>query len=270
MRLSVIIPAYNNLDKVLRCINTLQRTQSAEYDWDDASEQYTVQDDASPVYDLRLLIPDCCASVYRNAQNLGFNRNVVEAVKSAYNFDLNQDLIAIINQDIYALQGLGGLSQSWDKWIIDAFNDPQVGIVGPKLLFPNGAIQSAGGEIDAKGQPSHRCLGYSDAAYHEVNTPEEVTWVTGAFLVVRRELWNRLDGFDPIYAPAYFEDVDLCLRARDAGYKVWYEPRATFVHEVGSTGGSPHFGRSAQAFKQRWVDSGRVRADTFVVRERFW
>lgn len=267
MRLSIVIPAYNHLDKVLRCVNSLQafitgRGGNINPYFEIEQPEYIVQDDASPLYDLRALIPECVAQAYRNEINLGFNGNVNGAVKHT-----TGDILAICNQDIYAIDQW---STNWFKHIERAFDDPQVGIVGPRLLFPNGAIQSAAGEFDGKCQPSHRYLSYSDITYEPANTPEVVEWVTGAFLVVRRSLWEALGGFDPIYAPSYFEDVDLCLRARELGFKTWYEPRATFVHEVGSTGGSPHFGRSAAAFYERWVATGKVKPSVPVVRERFW
>jgi GT2 family glycosyltransferase len=265
MRLSIVIPAYNHLDKVLRCVNSLSETFVGVRAFPTPSFdllQFVIQDDASPDYDYRPLIRHQNTITNRNEVNLGFNGNVNAAVSFT-----DCDIVAIINQDVFAVPQL---SDGWDLTLINAFDDPQVGIVGPKLLFPNGTIQSAGGSIDAKGQPYHRCLGYSDITYHEVNTPQDVDWVTGAFLVIRRTLWDALGGFDAIYAPSYFEDADLCLRAREAGFRVWYEPRATFIHEVGSTGGSPHFGRSAMAFKSRWVDTGRLRPTEAVIKERFW
>lgn len=271
MRLSVVIPAYNNLDKVLRCLNSLQAHQvmtGLYY----PTQQYVVQDDASPDYNLKALIPPCAATVMRNEQNAGFNQNVAKAVYNSGvaavhpgNPDVSE-FVAIVNQDIYAVPDL---SQNWDTVIMHAFDDPQVGIVGPKLLFPQGGIQSCGGEFDGRGQPSHRYLGYSDIHYPPADTPEYVDWITGAFFVVRRSVWDALGGFDPLFAPAYWEDVDFCLRAREIGFKTWYEPRATFIHEVGSSGSSG-LASGAQKFYERWVASGKIKPTTPAVKERFW
>lgn len=260
MRLSVIIPAYNALDKVLRCVNSLQKASTRHPD--DEFLSWHIQDDCSPAYNLEDLIPSCVAVVYRNQQNLGFNGNVNTAVAHT-----STGLIAIVNQDVFAVPQL---SDRWDRFLVQAFDDPTVGIVGPKLLFPQGGIQSCGGEFDGHCQPTHRYLGYSDIAYPPANTPECVDWITGAFFVVRRTVWEQLGGFDPVYEPSYWEDVDFCLRAREAGWRTWYEPRAIFIHEVGSTGGSPHFMRGARAFHERWVATGKVKPSTPAVRERFW
>jgi GT2 family glycosyltransferase len=257
MNLSVVIPAYRNLQDILTALNSLQATAT-----DYRAIQWIVQDDCSDNMDLRFLIPPYVASVERNPVNMGFAGNTNAGAARAIG-----DVIAFVNQDIVAD---GNMSRNWDATILAAFEDASVGIVAPRLLFPDGKIQSAGGQIDARLQPFHRCLGYSDLSNWEVNTPEEVTWLTGAFLAVRRDVFQQVNGFDEIYSPSYFEDVDICLRVREAGFKVFYEPRTTLVHKVGSTGGSPHFARSANTFKQRWADTRKIKPDVNAVMVRFW
>lgn len=177
------------------------------------------------------------------------------------------DVLFFVNQDVYAVQEW---SQSWDAAILEPFNDPKVGIVGARLLTPIGTIQSAGGVFDTAAQPVHRCLGYSNPHHPEVATPREVEWVTGAALAIRRDLWIQLGGFDTIYERGYFEDVDICMRAREAGLSVWYEPRCTLFHAVGSTGGNPRFAANARLWRDRWVYSGKVKAGTTLATIRYW
>lgn len=253
MTLSVIIPAYNKPSELIDCINTLGATGVL-------ANELIVNDDASPDFDLRKFVGTFCE---RNPHNLGFAGNVNQAAKRA-----SRDILAIINQDVSATPER---SQGWDAALVNAFADPQVGIVGARLLFPNGAIQSAGGLFDVTGSPYHRCLGYSNPDYEEVATAREVDWVTGATLAIRRELFERVGGFDTSYVKGYWEDVDLCMKVRALGFKVWYEPRATLIHSVGSTGGNPYFHQNARLFRERWVDTNKVpRQSAYFSPERFW
>ena len=255
MNLSIIIPAYNNVVEVLECLNGMQALAA-----ENAAVQYLVQDDCSPACDFRKLIMPYAASVVRNERNRGFSANCNAGAARA-----SGDVLCFVNQDIEANQ----YSQVWDTVIRAAFQDEHVGIVAPRLLFPDGKIQSAGGIYDAHLQPHHRCIGYSNLDYWEVNTPEVVSWVTGAFLCIRRDVFQLIGGFDEAYV-SYFEDVDLCERVKAAGFTIWYEPRISFTHKVATTGGSPHFMNSALTFKTRWVDTRKVKADVPVQLERWW
>ncbi len=255
LRLSVVIPAFNDLAAVLACLNTLQALQAG-------AVEYVVQDDNSPNTFFPMLIPAAVAQTYRNAANLGFAGNCNEGAKHAHG-----DVLLLCNQDI---QAAPGWSNGWDAALLAAFADPQVGAVGARLLFPDGSVQSAGGIIDALKQPYHRCLGYSNPHMPEVSTPADVTWATGAALAIRADLFRQLGGFDTAYARGYWEDVDLCMRVREAGYRVFYEPRCTLFHSVGSTGGSPHFLKNALLWKSRWVDTGKVKPDVSWAHVRYW
>ena len=256
MKISVIIPFYEKLAEVLTCLNSLQALATVQH-------EYLVQDDASPNTILSALIPPSIAhQVERNAVNLGFAGNVNAAARRA-----TGDVLFIVNQDVY---GVYNLSEGWDAALLMAFDRPAVGIVGARLLFPNGAIQNAGGLFDVKGQPFHRCLGWTNRLHREVNTGRMVSWTTGAALAIRRDVFEAVGGMDEAYRGGYFEDVDICLKARAAGFDVWYEPRCTLVHTAGTTGGNPRFMENARLFKSRWVDTGKVTPDDPAVRERWW
>jgi O-antigen biosynthesis protein len=253
--ISVIIPAYDHPVEVLTCINSLRAYSGHPF-------ELLVQDDASPHVNLCAVVPPEVASTERNPVNLGFAGNCNAGAARAH-----LPILLFCNQDVFAVEQF---SQGWYSAIVRAFDDPKVGIVGARLLFPDGAIQSVGGVIDGALQPVHRCLGWRNLQHPDIAEPRDVSWVTGAALAIRRELFEALGGFDLAYSPSYFEDVDLCLRARELGWKVRYTPAATLVHPVGSTGGSPHFLRSAQTFKARWADTGRIVPDVYSVGVRYW
>lgn len=255
MKLSVVLPSYNNLAGVLMALNSMQAMQQT------ADVEYLVQDDCSPHVNYPALIPPSVASVKRNEQNLGFAGNCNTGAARA-----TGDVLFFVNQDVY---GVYGWSDGWDAALLAPFADPQVGIVAPRLLFPTGGIQSCGGTFDALCQPVHKHLGAQNVHHPMLATPGPVEWATGAALAIRRDAFEALGGFDTAYA-MYFEDCDMCLRARERGLIVWYQPDCTLVHGVGSTGGSPHFPASARLFKQRWVETRKVTAGTLAPTTRYW
>lgn len=254
--LSIIIPAYERVSEVMECLLTLQATQVGRI-------QYIVSDDASPSVDLRTCIPPERATVVRRSENGGFAANANTGALFG-----EGSILVFCNQDVTAIPG--GVSSGWDNHLLAAFDDPQIGIVGAKLLFPeSNGIQSAGGLYDVRGTPYHRNLGWADHCHQEVNTPRDVSWVTGALLAIRRDLFLQAGGFDIGYR-AYFEDVALCATVRELGYRVRYEPKAVFYHRVGTSGGSERFRESALRFRDAWVNSGRIKADVNVVKARYW
>jgi len=253
MKLSVIIPAFNSLHDVIRCAESVRRTTAREHC------EILVQDDASPELNLLDYIPGPFNPA-RNAENLGFPGNCNAGAARA-----TGDVLMFVNQDVIVTQ------PGWAIRLLEWFDEvPEMGIAGPTLLFPHGAIQSVGGAFDARLQPYHEALGYVNRDWKPINTPRAVSWVTGAALAIRRELWQALGGFDTVYGRGYFEDVDLCIRAAQFGAETWHLPGIVMTHRVGSTGGSPHFGTSAQAFKARWVDTNLIEADTNSIKERYW
>ena len=111
----------------------------------------------------------------------------------------------------------------------------RVGAVGGKVVLMNGRLQEAGSIVWADGS----CSGYGrgedpdDAAFQ---FRREVDYCSGAFLMVRRALFEALGGFDPAYAPAYYEETDFCMRLHQAGHTVVYEPQVEILHyEFGSS-----------------------------------
>jgi len=113
--------------------------------------------------------------------------------------------------------------------------ETDVGAVGGKILLLDGRLQEAGSIIWQDGS----CLGYGrgDFAFRpEYMFRREVDYCSGAFLLVPTTLFRQLGGFDQAFAPAYYEETDFCMRVRDAGYRVLYEPRAIIRHfEFAST-----------------------------------
>jgi Glycosyltransferase like family 2 len=119
-------------------------------------------------------------------------------------------------------------------------------ILVPSVL-PSGRLQEAGSIIWSDASTGGYGRGI-DPESGEVMFRRDVDYCSGAFLLTPRALWNRLGGLDELYVPAYYEEADYCMRLRDAGYRVVYEPNAVVDHyEFGSEAKQ---GNSISAFRQ--------------------
>ena len=164
----------------------------------------------------RAIVPD--ALVLEPGTNLGFARGCNLGVEQG-----SASVVALINPDVV-------LAPHFLRALVKALEDASAGIVGAKLFFPDGVtLQHAGGElIMPLGLTAHRGHGEPDSPTYDEGA--DVAYVTGAALAARRETWTHLGGFDETFGPAYYEEVDLCLRARAAGLRVRYIPEAVATH----------------------------------------
>jgi O-antigen biosynthesis protein len=130
--------------------------------------------------------------------------------------------------------------------------DPQVGALGGMILRPDGLVLEAGNIVYCDGS----ALGYGRDALPtapEVNFARDVEFCSGVFLMARRSLLNELGGFDEAFAPASYQNADLCLRVRQAGYRVVYDP-AVIVHHLGAVSdhaSGSEIGHARQIFAEK-------------------
>lgn len=172
----------------------------------------------------------------RPRKNVGYARgcNIGAAVTAG-------DVIVFLNNDTEPQPG-------WLDAIYANFADPRAGIVGCRLLYPDGRLQHGGVQLVMQGSTL--------AAVHDDTQPlqrRSLAAVTGACMAVRRETWADLDGFYEGFWNGY-EDVDLCLRAGAAGWRVMYEPDAVVTHHESASG------------PERW---SRVHQNVALLQERW-
>jgi GT2 family glycosyltransferase/glycosyltransferase involved in cell wall biosynthesis len=138
--------------------------------------------------------------------------------------------VVLLNNDTIVQPG-------WLTALADrAYSATEVGIVGAKLIYPDGRLQEAGGEVFRDG--SGRNVGKLDDPERWIyNQVREVDYCSGACLYIKRDVLDRVGCLDERYDPAYYEDTDLCFTAAAAGFKVLYEPAAVVVHLEGATAG---------------------------------
>ncbi len=222
---SIIVPFYAAQDVTRACVEALLRAATTETC---PSFEVILRDDGGPgaSQGLESVLADPRVRLSTATENQGFLRTVNSAAGEA-----RGRYLVLLNNDTLPLPG-------WLEALVQlAENDPQVGVVGAMLLYPDGVLQEAGGIVfsDASGWN----YGKRDKAHHDrYQYVREVDYCSGAAILVRRELWEAIGGFDERFAPAYYEDTDLCMQARERGYKVLYQPRARVVHLEGYSSGT--------------------------------
>ncbi len=240
---SIIIPVYNKFSTTYNCL------QSISENLPHSTFEIILVDDCSRDETLFAgFVISGGVQFIRNAKNQGFVRSCNAGASSArgkYLFFLNNDTLVRPN---------------WlDELVATFANVPNVGIVGSKLLFENGALQELGGIIWRLGD------GWNWGRQADSKDPRfcylrDCDYVSGAALMLERELFEQLDGFDECYAPGYYEDTDLCFRVRAGGKRVVAQPASEIVHLEGISSGTDVHGSGMKRYQllnhrkfyQRW------------------
>lgn len=219
-KVSVIIPVHGKLAYTAACLRSLRRhTPSAAF-------EVIVIDDASPDDSAGTLAQIEGLRLIRNDTNLGFVGSCNKGAASALG-----DYLLFLNNDTQVTAG-------WMDGLLACFDDrPDCGIAGSRLVYPDGRLQEAGGLMFADGSA------WNTGRFEQCDAPawryrREVDYVSGASLMIRRELFEQLGGFDSRYSPAYYEDADLAFAVRQAGLLVYYEPSSTVIHCEGVSAGT--------------------------------
>lgn len=216
---SIILVFFNQAHLSLLCLESILKHADVSY-------QLVIVDNNSTDQTPQLLERLQNAIVIRNDSNLGF----VKAVNIGASAATGQQLL-LLNND--ALLEKGTLSYALETLL----KEPEAGAVGAKIKLLDGSLQEAGSIIWSDGS----CLGYGRGKQPE--SPEfmyqrDVDYCSGAFLLFRKSDFDNLGGFDESFSPAYYEESDFCVRLRQSGRRIVYQPKAQITHyEFASSGG---------------------------------
>lgn len=243
---TVVVPSYNDLNVLVPCLESLEQTTDVPF-----AQIIVVDDYCQPEHRKKLakLESERIKIVYRE-KNGGFAKAVNTGLKAA---NKEHDVV-LINSDIVAHTGwLEALQFGAYKF------DTKTGIVGAKLLYPDGRIQHAGAyrNPDAPEYFDHYYR-FQDSNYGPANIPQYCMAVTGACMYVKRNFLDSIGLLDEGFQFAG-EDVDWCLRGWDAGYRTLYFPAATLTHVESATRAknkqiTEKEKASTQYFLKKWED----------------
>ncbi|KAA9011329.1 glycosyltransferase [Sphingobium limneticum] len=239
---TIIIPVYNNVIDTLLCIaSVLEDATSKSYEIivaDDGSIDATPQIVATLGGVVRYL---------RQPQNYGFLGNCNEAAKQAK----GRHIVLLNNDTLVLPRWLDGLLDMFDQY-------EKVGLAGSKLISWDGSLQEAGGIYWKDGSAWNFGRG-ANAGAPEFNYVKDVDYVSGAAIAIPTDIWQAMDGFDDIYAPAYCEDSDIAFRLRDAGYRTLLNPASEVLHHEGRSHGrdlnsgiKAYQVKNQKTFLERW------------------
>lgn len=239
---SIIIPMFGKIEYTLQCLASIEANPPK------SAFEVIVIDDGSPdgtgalnrVNGIRVL---------RNQNNLGFIRSCNLGARAAAG-----EYLHFLNNDTC-------VTPDWLDELLRTFREfPGTGLVGSRLLYPDGRLQEAGGIIWRDGT-AWNFGRFQDPKLPEYNYAREVDYCSGASILVPRALFTELGEFDEHYLPAYCEDSDLALKIRAKGHRVIYQALSTVIHFEGTTSGtdtsrgikSHQIGNSVKLF-QRWQE----------------
>jgi GT2 family glycosyltransferase len=250
--LDIIIPVYGRFDLLEKCLDCIPKSSNTvTYNIiviDNASDQKEADEFYSKRNDIILI---------RNKENVGFPRACNQGARrktSPFIFFLNSDVLLEPN--------------SIELLMSEFTKDETLGITGMLLVFPETSdlnlairppkkVQHVGMATNIHGKWIHQFIGWSDDN-PKVLAQRNVYAVTGAALMTRRTLWNKIGGFYEGYGLGTFEDVDYCMSVRELGYNVIVVPEAKGIHYTGATAEKykiPYaLDNNRMIFLQRWKE----------------
>jgi GT2 family glycosyltransferase/glycosyltransferase involved in cell wall biosynthesis len=238
---SIVIPAFNQWRYTRQCLASLAETASL------TPFEIILVDDASTDETAKGMNAITGITRLRNESNSGFIASCNRGLEQA-----RGEFTVFLNNDTEVTDG-------WLDRLLETFEqEADAGLVGARLVYPDGRLQECGGMIFNDGS------GWNYGKHDDPEKPEyqylrEVDYCSGACIALRTGTLRDLGGFDAHYAPAYYEDTDLAFRIRERGKKVIVQPASTVIHHEGITSGTDtssgtkrYQAVNREKFLQRW------------------
>ena len=239
-KISIIIPVRDRVDLLARCLDSLTKWTSY------APFEIVIVDNDSQTEEARVYLSGLKHRVlqYRGPFNFSaINNFAVEQTDSPWLLFLNNDTEAI--------------ETDWLTIMAEQVQRPEIGAVGPRLLYPDDTVQHGGIVLGVGGIAEHAFRGFPAEApgvCRQLQVTRNYSAVTGACLLTRREVFNKVRGFDEERLPVTFSDVDLCLKIRRAGYLIVYTPFAKLYHHESGTRRRTVEPLETEVMKERWPE----------------
>lgn len=214
---SIIIPHYNRRELINRCLEAIRKNSGPA-----STYEIIIVDNGSTDGSRELLEDQQDVRCIFNVSNVGFTLAANQGAAAA-----RGRYLIFLNNDTEVQKG-------WLDALVAAASPKDVGAVGARLIYPSGKLQEAGGIIFADGSAWNYGRG-EDKEDPRFLYPRDVDYSSAAALLVKARAFWTVGGFDPLYAPASYEDTDLCFSLRKHGWRVVYQPQAVVVHFEGAT-----------------------------------
>lgn len=225
-RVGAVVVNYHAAEHAIRCVASLRAAGVADV--------VVVDNDSHDGLEALLAPIDPGVRFIQSGANLGYGRAANLGSRA-----LDNELLLVSNPDVVVEPGAV-------KALVDALDrEPDVGVVGPRIDNTDGSLYPSArafpSTVDAVG---HAILGFVaprnrfTARYRRLGADYELAhdpdWISGSFFLVRRKVFDAVGGFDESYF-MYMEDVDLCWRIRNRGWRIRFEPAARVVHVQGAS-----------------------------------
>ena len=257
---SIIIPVHNKFRYTYNCIFSIL--------------------EAEPIIPYEIIIGNDMSKDRTRIIEKYFTNIIVHNNNGKYNFLMNCNEAAKLSKGKYILF-LNNDTKVHKEWLITLVklieSDENIGMVGSKLIYPNGILQEAGGIVWNNGECSNFGRG-DNLDMPEYNYIKEVDYISGASILIRKSIWEKIGGFDKRYIPAYYEDTDLAFELRKHGYKVVYQPKSVVIHYEGisngkdlSSGIKKYQLVNKKKFAEKWKNElkyQKEQGNTFLSRDR--
>jgi len=223
---SILIPTRDQLPLLQRCIESvIEKTRYPAY-------EILIIDNDSQTPEARNYL----AAIEAKEAELGDRLRVVRQ-PGPFNFSAMNNAAARLARGDYLLLLNNDTAALHDDWLDEMMSHAvrsDVGIVGAKLLYPDGKIQHAGVILGLRGPAEHPFIGRppEDRGYFgRAQLTQNLSAVTGACLLIRKSVYEQLGGLDEQAFKVSYNDIDLCLRVREAGLRIVFTPYALLMHE---------------------------------------
>jgi O-antigen biosynthesis protein len=248
-KVSLIVPTRNGLHLLRQCVDSvLARTDYPDFEIliiDNGS------DDADTLHYLHAMADHDRVRVQRDDQPFNF-----AALNNGALAHCRGELLALVNNDIEVID---------DHWLAEMVGhamQPDVGVVGARLWYPDKTLQHAGVLLGLGGGAGHMHSHLTaDAPGHagRARLTQELSAVTAACMLVKRAVYEQVGGMDAEHLVVDFNDIDFCLKVRAAGYRVIWTPHAQLVHHESATRGAnrsaeqkARYARELACMRERW------------------